>query len=252
MGMEEQKPMHPSLMTPGREDLSPWPPVGQLKFERIINMSEAEVDRSFQERHGLEAVFKKSGKTQRLPYRFDLERRLELKKMTLARLEGFSMDASSVIWEWYDTRSGEESEPETNLRTTLFRILTNECKERIAQVEKSVAREAAIHAPADAVKKIERDIGAVLRSKGLPPMSASEILNPEHIPHHKDGSASGRWFTVEQVLKLFLLQLQGLSESDSAVRVGTSLKSLQNLKSESFSPAAKTAIRIVRGHKSLG
>jgi hypothetical protein len=250
MGMEE-KPMPRSLMTPGREDLSPWPPVGQLEFERIINMNEGEVERAFRERHGLNGVFKRSQKTQSFPYSRDSERRLELKKMTLARLEGFPMSRSSVIWEWYDTRSGEESEPEMNLRSTLFRILTDECKQRITQVEESVAREAAINAPSDALKKVEHDIQTALRQHGLPPMSASEIINPEYIPHHRGGSFGGSWFTVEQLLKLFLLQIQGLSESESAQRMGTSVKSLEHLKSERFSEEAKAAIRTVRGHKVL-
>ncbi len=251
MGIEE-KPMHRSLMTPGREEeLSPWPPVGQLEFERITAMSEEDVDRAFKERHGLEGVFKRSEKTQTLPYRLDSQRRLELKKMTLARLEGFPMSKSSVIWEWYDTRSGKSSGLENDLKVTLSRILTDECKERIAQVEKSVAREAAINVPSDTLKKIEHDIQGVLHDHGLPPMSANDIIDLEHIPHHRGGSLGGSWFTVEQLLKLFLLQIQGLSEADSALRMGATVKSLEGLKTERFSAAAKAAIRKVRGHKPL-
>src|SRR3989344_7749759 len=139
MGIESEKSMHPSLLTPGREDLSPWPPIGQVDFEKINTMDETTLDKGLKERHGLETIFKKEPNSSAF-----LVRRSEIKRAVFSRLEGYSMEES------LNSRGSENTEERldisaNNLSVVFADLLTDDCRRRISEVQSTVAREAGPH-----------------------------------------------------------------------------------------------------------
>src|SRR5262245_28080041 len=135
--MEGEKPMPRSLLTPGREDLSPWPPVGQVEFGDIIYWNENELDRAFLERHGRQEVFEPSYfKSEKRS-----DRRLELKRVILARLEGYSLFGPEIE-NWYMTPERRGPNAPNILHRAIKLATTQKTQARIAQVTNNVAREA--------------------------------------------------------------------------------------------------------------
>jgi len=253
--MEGEKRMSRALMTPGREDLSPVPPVGQLAFEKIIGMSEQDIDRAFLERHGLQQVFKpKVFQPRRDGWQYwgsdenVAARRLELKRIILARLEGVGIGASSEIWNWYESVKKDIKNPIGSLKTTLKDILTDESKRRISEVWKKVAREAATLAPSPQLRKLEREIQAKLREMHQQPLSIGEIFNNERLPSHV-GGLTGMRLNLETGLKLYLLKLNGLSNAECAERLGTTAGTISPLWAVYYTKHAKEVCRTALGMK---
>jgi len=249
-------PMQRSLLTPGREDLSPWPPVGQLAFEKIIGMNELDIDRAFAERHGLQQVFKpkvfqprKDG-YQPLGSDENVEiRRLELKRITLARLEGIGLGPSSEMWNWYDSVRKDINDPINALFTRLEAILTNDCKSRIKEVREKVAREAAVLAPSPNLRRLEKEVQAKLREMHQHPLSIGEIFNNERLPSHVGEGLPSTRLNIETGLKLYLFKLYNLSEAECATRLGTTRGTISSLWGIYFTKHAKEVCRVARGIK---
>ncbi len=242
-----------ALMTPGREDLSPWPPVGQLPFEQITALNEEQLDRAFKERHGLSEIFKnQTTKLRQKPYARETQagRRVEIKRIVLARLEGNSMGEKSKVADWSDRVYSQTLDPERSLQVSLSRILTDECKKRIEEVRDAAAREAMLDVLPLNLQKIERDINAALLAKKLPPLTIREIFNPDNIPAHQSGIGNGIKYGIEEFLRIFLMELQGYSESEIARRIGTTTNTLSSVKSKHFSNEARAAIQAVKRPRS--
>ena len=244
MGIED-KPMPRSLMTPGREDLSPWPPVGQLEFEKITAMEESGLDRAFLERHGLGQVIeenhyhgeKKSG------------RRVELKRLILARLEGYS-PSGPEIGEWYMEQNAAGGDPINVLSQIINHVSTPETRFRIQEVQKRFAREALRLVPSEKLKSIEFKIQNILRQHGLRPLTIQEILPADKIPRARFVSGES-FLDIENVLQFYLSMLEGGSTINSARRMGSrgKEKSGDVLVHRFFTKEAKDALRTVRGLK---
>lgn len=238
MGIEDQKPMHRSLMTPGREDLSPWPPVGQLEFDKITAMDEETLDRAFVERHGLSQVINKES------YRNKTERRLELKRLILAKLEGYATQTNEID-NWYiSTRDIEAENPARTLNVTLNRILTEDAKVRFRDVRHHIAREALVLVPSEELQEIEQKIARIFLNRKLKPLKVSEILNINNLPIAKPQSEI-KSFDIKSALSFYLLMLQGVSTVDAARRVGIRGESstLSGILSITFSKEAKEALK---------
>lgn len=236
--MEEQKPMHRSLLTPGLEDRSPFPPVGQLQFGKIADMNEEVLNRALRERHGLTNIFKEG--TRNPPYTEGNlgARRVEIKRAALARLEGYSTHESEELIRAEGSSAGSGG----LLASTLERVLNPECKERIHDVNRSVAREALLHRPSAELAELEEKIKGELSKLGLPELSLPEILNVDNLPPHR----GELW---ERALKGFYLQLTGLSETETAEALGMEVGSFSGFKSARLSKVAINVIRTLRGFK---
>jgi len=248
----EQKLSHRSLTTPGREDLSPYPPVGQLSFERIIGMDEAVLDRAFKERHGLNEVFK-PGKPDYSRYYAKKEesdaRRLELKRVILARLEGIGLGSKSRIWDWHASIKTDDKNPESTLRVILSNHLTDECKLRIEEVWKRLAREAAVLAPYPELKKLEKQVQTKLISLGQSPLSMVDIFRTEELPSHAGKGLQSTRLNLETALKLYLLKLEGLSHADCAQRLGITGNTVNSFLNDYVTKRAREVYRTAIGLK---
>ena len=245
--------MHRSLMTPGREDLSPYPPIGQLDFEKIVAMTDEDLDRAFRERHGLQNIFKPGKPDYRsfnyMPEDDEDARLLELKRIVLTRLEGVGLGPNSKIWDWYDSVKENIDDPASSLGVILKNVLTDECKGRIKDVRENVAREAAVLVPYPRLQQLERQIQSKLRSMGQEPLSISDIFKVERLPSHAgDGLPSTR-MNVETGLKLYLFKLEGLSNDACAERLQMDKNSMQTSWMIYFTPRAREIYRLAIGRK---
>ena len=248
MGFEEKQVRH-ILGTPRREEeASVFPPVGQLAFDRIKRMDEGELDRALLERHGLRHIFKReehySGQTEHWK-----NRRAEIKKLTLARLEGMGLGGSSPVSGWYAETHGYVDDLENTMRSTLSQSLTDECKQRINEVLTHVARAAALIMPTSGIQKLEKQIEEKLRSTGYPPLNASAIFNAKRLPTQTGDGLRGRVLDVETGLKLYLLKLSGLSNSECAERLRSDEKIISSFWTIYYSSEAKALVRRVRGYR---
>ncbi len=233
-----------ALMTPGREDLSPWPPVGQLSFDQITAMDEATLDRAFKERHGLDAIFKSEDTYNNKNTDLESARRLEVKRITLARLEGYSLSKEMADWVGA-ARPGTKDEIRS-VQVSLSRSLTEECKKRIHEVASQVERRAATLVPPPNLLKMERRINAKLYRSGLPQMSLSDIFNPSHIPPTEYEAAHPGVLNMHNALIAFEMRLNGHTVAECAERFGISYNSFSVLFSIYFSEKAKQAMQVVR------
>ncbi len=244
--------MHRSLVTPGREDLSPYPPVGQIEMEKIVTMAEPELDRAFQERHNLDGIFKRD--KHRYAYDGDGEkvtaRRLELKRVVLARLEGINVGDKSELWNWYDDPEEEREYPNHDLRSALTKYLTPECKKRINDVIRHVAREAAVHRPTAESRELEGKIAVRLKELRLDPLSAVEIFNEKRLPPHSTGTREHTTFDTKFGLRVFLAQLDGITDQECADLFNVSRHTIR-LKKLYFSDQAKEVLRIAHQKSKL-
>ncbi len=235
-----------SLLAPGREDLSLWPPIGQLAFERITTMSEKQLDEAFKERHGLDEIFNVTDGHVK-PYQKDSQsgRRVEIKRIALARLEGYQLRHGSEIEEWTGPVRPSTVGHTDSLRQLLQNVLNDACRRRIADVHKFVAREAALYAPTQEVREILNKIQPLLSSQGFEAMSPDKILRVTQLPPHVPESKTNI-FDVKTALRVFLLKLQGSNNAECAKAVGVKIESLENLDTYRFSDAAKEVIQEVR------
>jgi len=239
-------------MAPGREDLSPWPPVGQFNFKKIETMTEPELDRAFQERHNLDGIFKRD--KQRDAYdgisAKISARRLNLKRVVMARLEGINLGDKSGLWDWYGGPREEIENPVASLRRTLTNFLTPECLKRMHEVVTHVAREAAVHRPRAELRKLEERISARLKKLGLDPLSAGEIFNEERLPSHSKATRERTTFDTEFGLRVFLAQLDGITDAECAQLLRVSRHTIR-LKALYFSGTAKKVLRIAHEKSKL-
>lgn len=239
MSIENEKPVPRSLKTPGRDDLSPWPPIGQMKFEQIVQMKDAQLDRAILERHGLSKIFKSDTSNS---IRTE-SRRVQIKRVVLARLEGYPTGQESELEKWYDPPNEETLSPLASLSVLFSRELTSECKKRIVDVTRKVAREAQIAQAPIKIRKIHREISNVLSRAGLTPLSVEEIFSTTKIPPHAANSASNK-YDVEFWLKYFLLRIQGNQLRDTAEKLHVDEQVLHILPSRHLSKTARDTIRL--------
>ncbi|OGG79295.1 hypothetical protein A3A39_01860 [Candidatus Kaiserbacteria bacterium RIFCSPLOWO2_01_FULL_54_13] len=251
MGIEEKRLSNRALRTPGQEDRSPWPPVGQLEFDKITAMDEEALDYAFKERHGLKEVLKPQKANYQQHYSAENvdARRLELKRIALARLEGIGLGPTSQIWDWYDSMKKDAEDPVSSLRVILKNFLTDECKSRISDVREKVAREAAVLAPYSRLQKLEREIQAKLRRMGQQPLSINEIFKAERLPSHAGEGLQSTRLNLETGLKLYLLKLEGLSNAECAQRLKTTKGTAESFWMIYFTEHAREICRAARGIK---
>ena len=247
----EEKRVRQALGTPGKEyESSLYPPVGQLDFERIVGMDEQTLDRAFKERHGLDEVFArdKSG------HHYDgtdietVTRRLELKRIIFARLEGYSMSPNSILWTWYDevtpgTYSGHEG-----LINIFSDYVNEECNKRIRRVQNRLAREAAVHHLTPEIAKLEKAIQLSLTHHGIEPLTVPQILNIAHLPPHAKVKDSISW-DLAYVLKLYFDMCEGSTNEEIAGGRRLARRTLKTMVAQYFSDEAKAAVRKIRGWK---
>lgn len=254
--MEEKISTHRSLHTPGREDFSPWPPVGQLTFEEITAMNEENIDLAFAERHGLQEVFSKEmyppRKDGHQPLGSDeavTARMLKLKRIVLARLEGIGMGPSSPLWGWYGSPKTDSKDPTRSLRVNLKNILNDECKKRIKDVREHIAREAAVLAPYPKLRELEKEIQQRFLHVLQEPLSIREIFNPERLPSHAGGGLQSTRLNLETGLELYLLKMDGFNEAECAERLGAPVASIHPLWNLYFTERAREASKTVSNLK---
>ncbi len=239
------------LLAPGRDDLSLWPPIGQMPFDRITAMSEEQLDAEFKLRHGLDEIFNVTDGHVK-PYQKDSQsgRRVEIKRIVLARLEGYPFDQNSELYDWTGPVKGGSGDHGAVIKSKLVGILTPACKERMASVRKNVARDAAIQAPPEEVRLIMKKINSKLKSLQLEELSVHDIFLPDHLPRHSEiTSGEGGELNIYKLLKVFLLITQGHSNAECAARFSANQDSLTVRMSTYFSPKAKEVISIIRRGK---
>lgn len=258
MGIEEKISTHRSLRTPGNEDFSPWPPVGQLPFEKITGMSEEEIDRAFLERHGLKEVFKSKDDTS--PNKQDGQqlrgsdqkaaaRELKLKRIALARLEGIGLGPSSPLWGWYGSSKTDSKDPTRSLRVTLKNVLNDECKKRIEDVWKHIAREAAVFAPYPKLRELEQDIQQRFLHVLQEPLSIRQIFNAECLPSHAGGGLQSTRINLETGLELYKLKMDGDDDAECAIKLNIPANSIHTLWNRYFTESAREASKTVSSLK---
>jgi hypothetical protein len=206
-------------------------------------MDEETLDRAFRERHGLDTVLKEGTYSSK----HLSGRRVEFKRVILARLEGYSALGKEFA-DWYMVESKDGGDPVNVLNQRLSHQTTPMTKARIKEVRSRVARETTTLVLTGELRKIEEKIQDVFRRYKLPPLTPGDILNADRLPIHKYIS-SGKFFDVERALKMYLLMLQGTSTEGAAMQAGfkggrsiaTKVLSLY------YSDAAKNALRNVKG-----
>lgn len=244
MGLESHghfEPTPPSLATLEQtKTLSLEPPIGQLEFDKITAMNEDELDHAFKTRHGLDTVFKKQSPSEGL--------RVEMKRIVLARLEDIPL--RQEIAEWYGESSEAGADTINQLKTKLSKCLTDECKDRIGKVEKTLAREAAVLHPTRELQDIERNIQTAMKGLGLPTLTIKDLFKAGSIPplHRAHGFAD-----LEFATRFFLFQIQGFSVEEYAERFGSidniDARRLSVFKTRCFSEEAKAIIKEVGSRK---
>lgn len=208
--------MHDSTVIFGKDGkaegvLDPLP--GQMAFEHIMSASEKELDEYIDSQ-----LPKDVAAFQKLPYPNNDGRRVEIKRLVLARLMGFSLRGKSIqeAFDFVDTKkSTEGGDLERTLDQTLRRLLTDECKARIQEVWRNVAREAGALGLTPENQLIMDKIIEVLNKKGIqysPPLTHLDILNIYNLPRHdvsdvNESTLSSVQWDIGVILNVYLLCL---------------------------------------------
>jgi len=245
MNNELEKRAANALLVPGYVDRSMYPPPGQLPFERIIGMSERALDGRLNMHLKAKPVF--HGQPYRHPRNEShAARALELKRIVLAMLEGYSVQGESME-DWYaPMRTWAEDVDRKSLHNILSDHLSRECKDRIEEVRSRVARDAMLFAPDAENRKMLAKINHELDKAGLPEFSMVDIINIDNVPKHKAESMKVRAWDIHDILKIFYLSLRGHSNDEMALAMHTDKNSLAVAKSNYMNGKAKDAIKTIR------
>lgn len=195
-----------SLLVPGRDDLSFFPPVGQLSFDTITAMNEHDIDQRISLHLQGASPFKKGSPT----LRWDENRRLEIKRIFLAKLEGFSFRDTHFA-EWYEGPKKELQDLEKALLITVSVHASDTLKKRIAEVSKKTAREAFLLSErTQEIQRVMSRINATLKNRKIitEDLNAHELINIHNTPRHEKIDTdlpreSDQWDIVK-VLNLYL------------------------------------------------
>ena len=243
----EEKRIRQVLGTPGHEDESSlYPPVGQLEFDRITAMTEDKLDQAFEMRHGLTNIFKDFVRRSIYADPKNDGRRVEFKRLTLARLEGYH-SAGPEIGDWYIVQDALGGDPVAALRQRFTKMLSSETKARIREID-GAAREAAVLVPSVEVTQIHASIAAILRNHKLKPLSVVEMFRLEKLPMVRYVTDK-KFFDVKKALTFYLLLLEGVDTVTAGKRVGFSGGDdvAKTMLARTFSKEAKNALRQIRG-----
>lgn len=243
-----------SLLVPGREDMSFYPPVGQLSFDVIKEMTPQQIDERLAWHLQNAEPFKDIPRT----WKDHPEQMLIIKKLTLARLEGFSFNNSQLI-EFYDPEVLEESVGNI-LRANISTYGSDALRKRIGLVNKRLAREAFALSERDpSVQKILQEINTLFRTKNLitEDLHLVDILKWSNLPRHREFNSQVRKtgeLTMYALLEIFKKSLVYDEQEGSVYKkigAGRSVNSLTIASqiSKHLTPRAKTLLRTYRGYK---
>lgn len=247
--MSSREELERAVLTPGREDIGPYPPVGQLTFDRIKMMEERDIDERFRIAHGLMEVFKDGSKH----IRPNDERRVQLKRAILMRLEGYSISKDIALW--YEGRPasympGRETadDPVNALRSEIEANVSDETQKRIVAVNEDIARAAMTIAPSAEIQKVLASINLILKQYKIAPLEMVEMFNLENLPPH-DLRQPRYIFTMNNLLQMYQHQLNGLTIKEIGTRLSIPESSVRTYLSDYMSRKAKDALQNVRNQK---
>lgn len=214
-----------ALGLPGREyKESLYPPIGRLSFEKILHMTEDEVDTRIALHLQDEEIFREesylhpasadlSGKPHALeePGTRPIDvRRLELKKAGLAMLEGYSPKRAPLS-KWYRdsyAATSPTATPASGLAAKISRHVSTEFKDRRKHVL-TLLKDAELFAPREENRNLLAKINEHVVSSGHPPFELHEIVTNRFSHLRPDDKTSGSRWDLQRVLQLYLHLLEG-------------------------------------------
>ncbi|MBI5456558.1 hypothetical protein HY969_02360 [Candidatus Kaiserbacteria bacterium] len=213
-----EKLRHGPFPIPDQEEGFAETPVGKMQFEEIVGMDEPAVDMRLRLHMKGESIFK-----DRSFMSHNDTRRLEIKRIFLAALEGYG-PANPVFLNWYGrirksrhAESGDELENVANsLAVLVSQRASDAYKKRVVVVRKEIIPEMQLsHLDGESSRTLN-EINAKLQMLRMSPLSARDIFRRTRVRGRFD---SDEWNTARM---LHMLQLSlTLSVGEVAERLHT-------------------------------
>lgn len=235
-------PKQPDKFTPDQSDGFMEPLPGRLPFEEIVNMNEEGVDKRLAEHLKDKPAF-----TDKPPHELSDERIAEIKRVFLAVLEGYQPGGESFAG-WFEPKKGEVARY-SDIRLNLERLMSDygsqEFKQRRQYTAEQLLYETEMMSPTpDALKKLD-EINTILERMGMRAMAMREIFLPARVFFSDKPAVEHekvQW-TVDRLLDVFLLKLQGETDERVGERFGVERPTIYQVRLRRFTPKAQEVIR---------
>jgi hypothetical protein len=237
-----------SLLVPGREDASMYPPVGKLDLDRITSMSDEELDvRLGQHLEGASPL--------KNPHYRDAypERRRVVKRIFLALLEGHPPSGSAVS-EWLVSQSGtgELAVSRLSIRALLEQIGSQSLKKRLRDVRSNILNDVRFLQPSKEVLLSLAEINQEMKRYGLEKFTLESLMRPDTLSKSAMEHAKyGAGWTDVKLLQLFRLYLdRSISLASLGERFGgLSENNISVIRNRYFTKNAREVSRNIRYNK---